>query len=427
MKRLDFPGPVATVPEASPLRHTRFLARQPILNARQQVVAFELLFRSGWENAFAGDEDASTRQMLDNILVLGAQSLSANTLAFVNCTREALVGRLVTLLPPDFTVLEILESVEPEAEVVAACRDLKKMGYRLALDDFAPRKGMEPLIEIADYVKVDFLASNRRERKQIRAQLHGSRAALLAEKIEEKDDFNVAVDEGYEYFQGYFFSRPTMVARDEVPLNHLNGIRLLAALSKSPLDPREIEQLVLADAPICFRLMRLVNSPIYGLRGEVQSVQRALLVVGDDEFRKLATVALAGSLGGRQPHALVSLSLQRARFCELLAPHLNQDPVEQYLVGLLSLLDAMLETPMAALVELLPLRPEVRAALLGKYNAEAVPLSIAEAYETGDWSASMAADEILRLGADLLNSICFQAVRWAETTLPGASAATHRR
>src|SRR5271163_2126003 len=407
--------------DALNLRRARFLARQPILNVRQEVVAYELLFRTGWENAFSGDADDSTRQMLDNILVVGAQWLSSNTLVFVNCTREALVRHLVTLLPPPHTVLEVLETVTPDAEVIAACRKLKDMGYRLALDDFLSRDGMGPLIEMADYIKVDFRASGKEARRKIRSQLGGSQAALVAEKIEERGEFAIAVDEGHKYFQGYFFSRPTILSREEVPLNHMSSLRLLAALARSPLDHREIERLVLADAPICFRLMRLVNSPIYGMRDQIDSVRRALIVVGETEFRKLATVALAGSLGHQQPHALISLSLQRARFCELLAPHLDQDPIEQYLMGLLSLLDAILQAPMSEIVDLLPLRPSVRSALLGEYNPTAVPLCIAKSFETGDWASSLASSDLLSLGSELLNSICIDATGWAEAALPASA------
>src|SRR5271163_5135958 len=190
---------VESIPAADLLnpRRTRFLARQPILNVSQEVVAYELLFRSGWENAFSGEADDSTRQMLDNILVVGTPWLSSNTLAFVNCTREALVGHLVTLLPPPHTVLEVLETVTPDAEVIAACRKLKDMGYRLALDDFLSRDGMGPLIEMADYVKVDFRASDPEARRKIRSQLRGSQAALIAEKIEERGEFALAVHEGH--------------------------------------------------------------------------------------------------------------------------------------------------------------------------------------------------------------------------------------
>jgi c-di-GMP-related signal transduction protein len=398
-------------------RQTRFMARQPILDTSQKVVAYELLFRSGWDNTFSGDSDDSTRQIVDNILVVGAQWLSFDTLAFVNCTREALVGGLLTLLPSRYIVLEILETIKPDPEVISACRELKDRGYRLALDDFLSQEGMGPLIEMADFIKVDFRASDKGTRRKIRRQIQGSSAALLAEKIEHRDEFSVAINEGYQYFQGYFFSRPIIFTRDEVPRSHLNSMGLLAAVSKVILDPGEIERVVLADAPFCFRLMSLVNSPIYGMRGYIGSVRRALSVIGENEFRKLVTVAMAGSFAKRQPHALLALSLQRARFCELLAPHLNQNSVEQYLIGLLSLLDVILQTPTSAIVDLLPLRPAVRSALLGERNAEAVPLSIAKCYETGDWDRSTASDELMNLGPELLNNICFDATDWADRTL----------
>jgi EAL and modified HD-GYP domain-containing signal transduction protein len=402
---------------SSPRRQTRFLARQPILDAEQNIIAYELLFRSGWENVYSGEDDDSTRQMLDNILVVGAQGLSSNTLAFVNCTRESLVGHLVTVLPPSHTVLEILETVEPDEEVISACRKLKNMGYRFALDDFFTRDGMRPLIELADFVKVDFRASDKQARRKIRQQLKGSRAALLAEKIEDQSEFKTALAEGYQYFQGYFFSRPTILARHEVPLNRLNTVKLLAAISSGELDRKEVERLVMADPTFCFRLLRLVNSPMYGIRNHVQSVQRALVIVGEREFRKLATVAIAGTLGDKQPHALILLSLQRARFCELLAPYLNEDPFEQYLMGLLSLLDAILQQPMNSIVDLLPLLPPVREALLGEENATGTGLRIVKSYETGAIDSSLASIKRLNLSPEFLNTLCIDATLWAEAAL----------
>ncbi len=406
-------APVAVAPR----RQSRFLARQPILDVKQNIVAYELLFRSGWDNVYRGEDDDSTRQMLDNILVVGAQGLSSNTLAFVNCTRESLVGHLVTLLPPEHTVLEILETIEPDEELIAACRKLKKMGYRFALDDFFTREGMEPLIEMADYVKVDFRASDKAARQRIRSHLRGSRAALLAEKIEDQAEFASAVEEGYRYFQGYFFSRPTVLARHEIPQRELNTTSLLAAIAKETLDPQEIERIVMADPPFCFRLLRLVNSPLYGIRNRVDSVQRALSIIGENEFRKLATVAIAGRLGEKRPHALVLLSLQRARFCELLAPHVDEDPFEQYLIGLLSLLDAILQTPMASIVDLLPLRPPVSAALLGEPNTVGKALCLVKSFEANPTDSSTPLVELLSLGADVLNGLNLEAARWAENAL----------
>jgi c-di-GMP-related signal transduction protein len=409
--------PMVAPPVRENPRHTRFLARQPILDKPQNVIGYELLFRSGWENLFRGDDNDSTRQMLDNIVVLGAEVLSSDTLAFVNCTREALVGRLVTLLPPRHTVLEILETVQPDPEVIAACRELKSKGYRLALDDFYGRHDMGELIELADFVKVDFQALSWEERKKVRALVQGSSAALIAEKVETEGEFANALAEGYDYFQGYFFCRPAMLSRGEVPPNCLNYLRLVAALNHSPLDHREITQIVMADAPLCFRLLRLANSAKHGIRKPIVGVERALVVVGEHEFRKLATVSMAGSLGDQRPHALLSLSLQRARFCELLAPYLQQDPSEQYLMGLLSLLDAILQMSMTAIVDSLSLEPAVREALLGAPNAKGVPLAIARSYETGEWNPAVDAKEIQELGSERLNKMYFEAGRWAEKAL----------
>jgi len=405
------------VADAEPPREARFLARQPILDAKLNIVAYELLFRSGWENAFSGDHDEATRQIFDNLLVVGGEGLASNTLAFVNCTREALTGRLVTLLPPRTTVLEVLETVPADAEVIAACKALKKLGFRIALDDFSGADGMEPLIELANYVKVDFRASDGIDRARIRAQLQGSSAALLAEKVEEEAEFALAVDEGFSYFQGYFFCRPTIIGRTQVPLNRINSLRLAVAMGRSPFDQAEVERIVKADAPLCFRLLRLVNSPIYGMRGEIRSVARALHVLGEQEFRKLATIAITTGAASRTPHVLTLLSLQRARLCEHLAPHLHQDPLEQYLIGLFSLLEAILQTPMDAILKALPLRPPIRAALLGEQNSVGGPLSLAKSYETGDWDTLAASKEIIGLGASRLNQICTEASQWAEAAL----------
>lgn len=389
----------------------RFLARQPILDRERQVIGYELLFRSGWSNGFSGEPDDATRKMLDNVLVSGSDSLCSHTLAFVNCTRDSLINRLVTLLPTASTVLEILETVEPDKEVLSACYQLKSLGYRFALDDFVYTPGLKPFIELADYIKLDFRASDAAARSQIRASLTGTNAALVAEKVEDEAEFDTAVTEGFSYFQGYFFCRPTIVARHEISPNALNALRLLAALSRTPMNLGEIEQVVMADTSLCYRLLRMVNSPLYAIRKQVESIRRALIIVGENEFRKLAIVAMAGCMSKRHPHALLSLSLQRARFCELVAPLYGQNPTEQYLIGLLSLVDAILQLPMAVVADALPLRPMTRSALLGEQNAEALPLAVASRYETGKWGPETSATN------HELTQMYAESVRWAEDSL----------
>ncbi len=404
-----------TEPKTAPTEPNRFLARQPILDRQRKVIGYELLFRSGWANGFSGEADDATRKMLDNVLVSGSDSLCGQTLAFVNCTRDSLVNRLVTLLPPASTVLEILETVKPDKEVVTACYQLKSLGYRLALDDFVDVTGLEPLIELADYIKLDFRASDRAAREAIRAGVARATAAFVAEKVEDEAEFDAAVSEGFSYFQGYFFCRPMIVARHEVEPNALNALRLLTALSRTPMNLGEIELVVMADSSLCYRLLRMVNSPLYAIRKQVESIRRALIIVGENEFRKLALVAMAGGMSKRQPHALLSLSLQRARFCELAAARYGQNPTEQYLIGLLSLVDAILQLPMAMIVDSLPLRPTTRSALLGEQNAEAVPLSVACRYETGHWTPAP------EPASEQLTHMYAESVRWADDSLRSTS------
>jgi EAL and modified HD-GYP domain-containing signal transduction protein len=403
---------VATAAE-SIVQPTRFVARQPILDARRNVFGYELLFRSGWRNFFSGEADDATLQTLDNCLVMGIEALADHSIAFVNCTREALVNRLVTLLPPATTVLEILETVEPDPELLDACYALRDMGYRFALDDFIPRPSMQPLIEIASFIKVDFQQSDAAMRQQIRDMVRGSGAALLAEKVMSQQEYDIALAEGHEYFQGYFFCRPKIITDREIPPNWVNYLRLLSELTRTPLNLLEVTQIVEAEISICYRLLRLANSALMGMRNNVTSVHSALMLVGEDRFRTLVTLAVSGALGRDRPSALITLSLERARFCELLGRLIGESPTEQYMLGLLSLLDAILQCPMETLVKALPLRAEAKAVLLGAKNRIALPLNLVRSFELGDWAPCAAAARELHITEAKLAGIYLESLKWA--------------
>lgn len=395
----------------------RFLARQPILDRKQKVIGYEILFRSGWINSFSGDGNDATRQVLDNLLVAGVDSVCERKLAFVNCTREALLRGLVTLLPAQTTVLEILETIEPDEELISACRALKAKGYRIALDDFVMRDSMKDLVKLADYVKIDFRASGFAERQSMCRALKDSGISLLAEKVETEADFHSATAEGFTSFQGYFFCCPVMVARHEIPPNRLTAVKLLCALSRSPMNLDEVELLVKSDPALCYRLLRLVNSPLYPLRGRIENVMSALLLIGEREIRKLAIITLAASLGRHGADALLHLSTQRARFCELAAPLLGLNPTEQYLVGLMSLADAFLALPMSTIVERLPLRPAIRSALLGNENRESRALQLARHFETGDWEHTEDQQTDATVSPAQFSLLYAESVRWAVAAL----------
>ena len=395
----------------------RYVARQPILDLRGRVHGYELLFRAGPEAVFRGDGDFATRTMLDNSVLFGMDKMTGGLPAFVNCTAQALTERLVDVLPPSMTVLEILETIDPTPAVIGACRKLKETGFRLALDDFTWSPKWEPLVALADYIKVDFMLLDASAREQLRRKLKNAAVALIAEKIETQEDYKQACKEGFTYFQGYYFCRPVLMKGRRIPANRLFHIRLLELLRHDPMDLREVGKLVKLDASLAYRLLRLVNSPMCAVRQEVRSIEAALVAVGEDAFRRIATVAIGSELNANRPPEILRMAFVRGRFCEVAATLCALDPTEQYLLGVFSLLPTMLEVSMAELAPALPLREKIREALTGVLSRDGSLLMWAERYEHGDWVRCDAIAQSYGLNQEELVR-CFQeAVVWAESTL----------
>lgn len=399
----------------------RYMARQPILDLRGQVHAYELLFRDGLVNAFRGDLETASRTIVDNAVIFGMEEISAGLPAFVNCTEEVLTSDLVAVLPPATTVLEILETVEPTPELIAACRKFKSQGYHIALDDFIWDAKYAPLVELADYIKVDFLGSHASERLEVLQRVHGSRVKLVAEKIETLEEYKLSCQEGFTLFQGYYFCRPVMMEKRKIPANRIHHLEILQLLQRDPMDFRRLGPLVKSDAALTHRLLRLVNSAGYGVRQEIRSIQSALVIVGEDTFRRVAMLAIASELNTGRPAEILRMSLIRARFCELAAALGGLCPTEQYLLGMVSLFPAMLQVPMDQITPLLPLRGQIRDSLNGTANLERRLLSWLEAHESGDWDGSDAIAQAGRLNREMLFRFYAEAVPWAEAALRSAT------
>lgn len=391
----------------------RYLGRQPIVDLRGRTQAYELLYRSGPVASFCGDGDHATRTMLDNVVLFGLEQLTGGLPAFINCTAESLTGGLVEVLPRETAVLELLESLEPTEELIAACRSLKKSGYRIALDDFDWRPEMEPLVALADYIKVDFLALNAGQRRALLARLEGGRAMLVAEKIETFEDYQQARAEGFRCFQGYYFSRPVLLKNRTVPANCMLHMEILKHLQTEPTEVAILSRLIKRDPSLTLRLLRLANSAICAVRQRVNSIQSALVVMGDEMLRRVLTLAIACEWSTGRPPAILDLAFARGRFCELAARDCGLPPNEQYLVGMLSMLPAMLRMPMEVLLPSLPLRAEVCDALMGVENGESILLRLSMGFEQGDWPACDAIIEANGLKRERLNVCYREAAMWA--------------
>ncbi len=359
----------------------RFIGRQAVLDDKMQVYGHEILFRSGTDNYFSGDGEHATNHAIDSCLSMIACSASPNL--FINCTRDSLVKGSVKVLPSRTVILEILEDVTPDAEVIKACKQLKQSGFRLALDDFSPDERKRELAQMADFIKVDFRSSSIETRKEIYGMCRSKKTSFVAEKVETLSEVQTAQEEGNTFFQGYFYSRPEIISEAQIPANKLSYLRMFAVLANPDPDFREIERLLLLEPSLCYRLLRLANSALYGFRYRISTIQAALVAVGEEAFRKLVTIILAGKIAHSASDGDVRQALERAHFCESLAAALKENPAELYMLGMLSMMDRMLNIPMAKLLELIYLCSRIEEALLGSREGIGKALELCEYHERG--------------------------------------------
>lgn len=399
----------------------RYVARQPIFDRDQKVFGYELLFREDMDNTFHGwDPDVASRSTLDSSLLVGLDVLCDGRRAFLNCTRDTLIGGLITLLPSHSTVVEILETVPVDDEVVNACQRLKEAGYLIALDDYVSNDPREPLAEMADILKVDLKLTTLEQRAAL-VKKHGPwRCRMLAEKVENQEEFVSARDQGFVYFQGYFLRRPEMMTTHDVPANAVNYMRMLQAVSAADLDVPALEKLIKTETSICYRLLRYMNSARFGFKNEIHSVRHALAILGDREVRRWVRLIATVGAGQDKSSDLVLCALVRARFGELLAPLTRHGDSDLFLLGLLSMLDVMLETPISEILDKIPLDSETKAVLRGEASLLRPIYQLMLAHESGEWDASHAICDSLHMDPDTVASSYWQAQQWAREVSSGA-------
>lgn len=404
----------------------KFLARQAILNTERAVYGYELLFRSGPENAFPQHQsDLASISATDNLFLIGIERLTQGRRAFINCTREFLVRGYFDLLPKESVVVEILESVFPDEKVIAACQRLKQAGYLIALDDFRDEPEWQPLVSIADFIKVDVLATDPGEQLRLAKQFARTPVRLVAEKVETYEDFQRTLGWGYNYFQGYFFCRPQMLSHHDIPASKLHYLRVLQAANKPQIDLNEIAEHIKAEASLSYRLLRYLNSPFFFLAAEVRSIPHALKLLGLRGVRKWVSLVAVACMADGKPEELIALPLIRARFCELMAPKAGLAGVSNdlFLLGLFSAMDAILDMKMEDVLQEVAIAQEIRDALLGKRNSLRDVFDIAMLYEKGSWEAIDEAAARLRVNEQVIPSLFLNSVEWARQLMTGQAGA----
>jgi len=393
----------------------KFIARQPILDRLERVYGYELLFRAG-DEGFARLTDstqASAAVISDSLFLYGLKELTGGARAFVNCSRETLVKGHAALLPHERVVLEVLETITPDEEVMTACKALKEAGYMLALDDFQG-VAQEALTGLADIIKLDVLATSEFERQKIMRKYAAGKVKFLAEKVEKREQFRIAVQQGYAYFQGYFFCKPEVLSASDIAPVKLVYFRLLQAVTREEIAVREVAETIKHDLSLSYKLLRFLNSALFMFRSPITSIQQALLMLGESGIRKWVGLIALSTLAEGRPPILANTALMRAAFCEMVAPLLNvpQRASDYFFLGLLSNIDAILGRPMRAILAEMPIGDEVRTALLGEGNQLHEVLETVIAYEQANWAGFSQGAQKLSLPEEAFSEMYLKSLRW---------------
>ena len=394
-----------------------FLARQAIFDRNLSLFGYELLFRSCQRNSVeVTDDTASTLQVLSSsLLSSGLEALACNAPVFINFGQELLTTQWTSLFPPKSVVIEILESVRPSPEVIASCLSLRKLGYMLALDDVVGDGGHAELINLANFIKIDFRSTSKEEQARLGKIFKANGKRLIAEKVETHEEFAWAREAGYDYFQGFFFARPTLLKGQNIPSVKVNSLRLLRELQYEDLNFDRIETLIRCDISLTYKLFRYVNSALFTRSAPISSIRDGLVVMGELDIRRWITLATLPGLAIGSTRELMVHALVRGRFCEILASAAKVTPAsDAFLVGMFSLLDALVDRPLADVVVELNLPASIRAPLLGTAGPTAVAIiyQIALRYEAGDWDALDALLRQLLLPKELIADSYLQAITW---------------
>lgn len=396
---------------------TRYIARQPILNREQGTHGYELLFRSGPESFFRCDDpDADGCQAIDFSMLFGSSAVTGGQFTFVNCTRSILLRGVMTVLPRDRVVIEVPEDVLVDQKTIGACDRLHHAGYQIALDDYVPTPDTLRLIPFADIVKVDFQATDAALQAAIAADMRRRGIILLAQNVETREQFHFAQYLGFHYFQGYFFCWPESLAMQDVSCSTLAYLEVLSIAYRDFVDVDMLVQAILREPFLCNRLLRYLYSAAFGLF-PIRSIRNALLLMDQSAIRKWISIAVAISLSSDRPEELIYCALVRARCCEVLAGLCGEDSGRALIVGIMSLMDAMIDRSREVVISHLPLAPDCGDALGGGANTLGNVLQVAIGCERGTWAVISRFASERGIPEEAILNVHSEACRWASVIL----------
>lgn len=368
-----------------------YVARQPIFDRSKEVVAYELLYRDSKENVYhmnLNESSATSILLLNTYLNFGINLLTDNKRGFINFGPELILEDVPHLLSPNQVVIELLETVKPDRHLLDKIHYLKREGYIIALDDYVINYPYQEILDVCDIIKVDFRANSLHDIKVITNFLSTQNKILLAEKVETYEEFEFAARLGYEFFQGYFFCRPIIEKHKKLSGLSYRYLQIQEELFKKEIDYKAISSLIESEVTISYKLLKLVNSN-FSLINNVSSIQHALSILGIDAFQKWFNLAMIHQLGDNKPNELITTAMIRMTFMEMIGENslLIQHTNSLRLIGILSVIDALLEQPMELLLLHLPLSDSIKNTLLGNPSLYRAAFQLVLSYENADFQS----------------------------------------
>lgn len=360
------------------------------MDVNTSTYGYELLYRDGTEDVFASkSEGDATLNVIDNsTLSANFNLLSGNKLVFINFTEKLLLEGIWSILPKDQVVIELLETINPTEDIVDVCRIMKQSGFMIALDDFKYNSNWDPIIELADIIKIDIKSSSTQEVEAYAKKFKGTHIKLLAEKVETLNEYYWTRKLGFTYFQGYYFSKPEIIRSEQIPTSRLTKLRLIHEVNKNDFDFGEAEKLLKHDPGLTVKLLKYTNSAALGIKNKITGIRQALTLIGQRNIKKWVSILAVSAFTDKKPKELMQTVVKRGQFCELLAPMFgfhNKEAQSLFLVGMFSLLDAIIDLPMETVIEQVAISDEISDTIQGKKTPYSDVLSLAITFETCEW------------------------------------------
>jgi c-di-GMP-related signal transduction protein len=408
-----------------------YIARQPIFGPRRRVFGYELLFRSGLENVFshADPTQATSKVMIDSFLLFNVSTMTGGKRAFINIPRDILLSEFIYLFPKELIVVEILETVDPDSAVIEALKRLKKAGYLLAIDDYVYSEKTAPFLEFADFIKVDFLKTPLEERKALPKRIHSKKTKLIAEKVETPEMYREGQELGYHYFQGYFFSKPNILAGKDIPGYKTHYLQILQEIHRPEMDFEKLEDYIKREVSIAYKLLRYINSAFFNLPNKIKSIKQALVLLGEEKVKNWMSLVALANMGEDKPEELAVWSIVRAKFCESIGPsfQLDRRGNDLFLMGLFSMIDAFLDRPLPDILQEIPIEGTIKDALLGEKNPLLDVYLYTLDYEKGSWEEIAEQQSKFAIEEYLPLRLYLEAVQWGQRCFPEAAQGTDLR